>query len=215
MKINPSLTIAQTLPPKPVIHISELYGRARSRATAYRIMSSLERIGFVERKGGGYFALRDSLFQPFHVWPHLVPSLQALSQARYFGKTYKKGDVKVASEILEGMVTLDYRAYELTRLQAPGRLFVYVDDLDLAAKRLLDAGFSEGKRGKVVILPALGEFGNEIERVYLDCLAFGGRSSLDAIAIELKHGHKLVNRGAFPVHLVAKVTGDLSGPNGH
>lgn len=210
MKINPALTIAQTLPPKPVIHISELYGRARSRATAYRIMSSLERIGFVERKGGGYFALRDSLFQPFHIWPHLVPSLQALSQARYFGKTYKKGDIKVASELLKGMVTLDYRAYELTRLQAPGRLYVYVDDLDLAAKRLMDAGFSEGEKGKVAILPSVGSFDNEIERVYLDCLAKGGRNSLDAIAIELKHGHKLEKRGAFPAHLVRKVSEDLS-----
>lgn len=210
MKISPALAIAQTLPPKPVIHISELYGRARSRATAYRIMRSLERIGFAERRGGGYFALKDSLFQPFHVWPHLVPSLQALSQARYFGKTYKKGDIKTASELLKGVVTLDYRAYELTRLQPPGRLFVYVDDLDAAAKRLTDAGFSEGERGKVAILPAVGSFENEIERVYLDCLANGGRSSLDAIAIELKHGHKLEKRGAFPANLVAKVTEDLS-----
>ncbi len=210
MKINPALTIAQTLDPKPLNHISELYGRARSRATAYRIMNSLERLGFLERKGGGYFTVRDSLFQPYHVWEHLVPSLQSLSQVRYFGKTYKRSDATLASELLKGMVTLDYRAYELTRLQTPGRLFIYVDDLDKAAARLTAAGFSEGEKGKVAILPALGDFENEIQRVYLDCLAFGGRSSLDAIAIELKHGNRLAKRGAFPAHLVAKVSEDLA-----
>jgi hypothetical protein len=209
MKINPSLTVAQTLTPKPVHHVSELYDGARSRATAYRIMNELERIGFIEKQGSGYFTVKDSLFQPFHVWQHLVPSLQALSRARYFGKTNGKADVTAAAKLLKGIVTLDYRAYELTKLQPPGRFFIYVDDLEAAAEKLLQAGFTEGEEGKVAILPALGDFRNEIQRVYLDCLALGGRSWLDAIAIELKHGKQIAARGSFPTELVTRVSEEL------
>jgi hypothetical protein len=61
----------------------------------------------------------------------------------------------------------------------------------------------------VAILPKEGGFGNEIQRVYLDCLAFGGRSALDAVAIELLHGDQLSIRGEFPTDLVLKVREDL------
>jgi hypothetical protein len=61
----------------------------------------------------------------------------------------------------------------------------------------------------VAILPKEGGFENEIQRVYLDCLAFGGRSTLDAVAIELLHADQLSVRGEFPTDLVLKVREDL------
>ncbi len=54
-----------------------------------------------------------------------------------------------------------------------------------------------------------GGFENEVQRVYLDCLAFGGRSTLDAIAIELLQGDQLEVKGEFPTELVLKVREDL------
>ena len=77
-------------------------------------------------------------------------------------------------------------------------------------------GFSENKEGRVAILPVERErkgFENEIQRVYLDCLARGGSSTLDAIAIELLHGDEIAIRGEFPVDLVLKVREDLQKRN--
>jgi len=70
---------------------------------------------------------------------------------------------------------------------------------------------SEGTRGRVVILPRTGEFGSEIQRVYLDCIAYGGRSLLDAIAIEILHNEDLDHniRGTFKAEDVLKVREEL------
>ena len=71
--------------------------------------------------------------------------------------------------------------------------------------------FSEGRNGRVAILPKIGNFfQNEIQRVYLDCLAAGGRSLLDGVAIELLHSNELEVRGVFPIDLVEKVRDDLN-----
>jgi hypothetical protein len=150
------------------------------------------------------------VFQPYRLWPNLLPSLRAFKQARYFGRAYDDSDVNLARRLLKGFVTLDYRAYELTHFQTPHTFFVYVEDADRQAELLEQAGFSEGSKGRVAILPKEGDnFDNEIQRVYLDCLAFGGRSTLDAIAIELLYGDKLSIKGEFPIELVMKVRDDL------
>lgn len=109
-------------------------------------------------------------------------------------------------------MTLDYRSYELTGLQTPEKLFLYVGDQDSAANALKsDYDFSEGPRGKIAILPRLGGFfDNEIQRVYLDSLAAGGRNLLDAVAIELRYPDRLQIKGLFQVDLVEKVREDLS-----
>jgi len=147
------------------------------------------------------------------LWPYLVPSLQALKKARYFGRAYNESDVHFAQrKFPRAIVTLDYRAYELTKLQKPERLFLYVSDPENAADELMNERFSEGRSGRVAILPKIGNFfQNEIQRVYLDCLAAGGRSLLDAIAIELLHStSELEVRGVFPIDLVEKVRDDLN-----
>jgi hypothetical protein len=208
---KPSLTLVQVLGQRPVYHVSELFETAGSRATAYRLLSKLRELGFAsETRKRGYFTLRSSVFQPYRLWPNLLPSLRAFKQARYFGRAYDDSDVNLARRLLKGLVTLDYRAYELTHFQTPHTFFVYVEDADRQAELLEQAGFSEGSKGRVAILPKEGDnFDHEIQRVYLDCLAFGGRSTLDAIAIELLHGDKLSIKGEFPIEPVMKVRDDL------
>lgn len=209
--LRPELAIAQALGEKPVYRIDELLQVAGSRPTAYRTLGELRRVGFAKQVKKGYFTVRSSLFQPYYLWQHLIPSLDALKQARRFGRSYNTSDATVARQILNGTITLDYRAYELTGFQEPYSLFLYVDDLDSASAILRDNRFSEGTRGRVVILPRIGSFQDELQRVYLDCIAYGGRSTLDAIAIELLHSDELDPkvRGMFRSEDVLKVREEL------
>jgi hypothetical protein len=211
MMLKPELAIAQTIGEKPVYHMNDLSKITESRATAYRILSRLREAGFAEQVREGYFTLRSSLFQPFNLWQNLLPSLQSLKQARFFGLSYNENDVRLARQILKGIVTLDYRAYEITQLQSPHLFSIYVDNPDQAADKLKECKFSEGTKGRVVILPRTGEFGSEIQRVYLDCIAYGGRSLLDAIAIEILHNEDLDPniRGTFKAEDVLKVREEL------
>src|SRR6266849_2492034 len=216
MLLRPELVIAQTIGEKPVYHMNELSKITESRAKAYRILSKLREAGFAERAREGFFTLRSSLFQPFNLWSSLLPSLQALKQARFFGLSYNENDVRLARQILKGIVTLDYRAYEITKLQSPHLFFIYVDKADQAANMLKECKFSEGTKGRVVIIPRIGEFRNEIQRVYLDCIAYGGRSLLDAIAIEILHNEELDRniRGSFRAEDVLKVREELGAQPG-
>jgi hypothetical protein len=216
MLLRPELAIAQTIGEKPVYHINELSKITESRATAYRILSKLREAGFAERAREGFFTLRSSLFQPFNLWSSLLPSLQALKQARFFGLSYNENDVRLAREILKGVITLDYRANEITKLQSPHLFFIYVENPDQAANMLKKCNFSEGTKGRVVLLPRIGEFRNEIQRVYLDCIAYGGRSLLDAIAIEILHNEDLDPniRGTFKTEDVLKVREELDAQSG-
>ncbi len=209
MKIEPSLAIVQSLGSRPAYRVSELYQPAGSRATAYRVLDRLFELGLAERLNRGYFSIRTSAFQPYWLWPHLVPSLQSFKEARHFGKAYDESDVNYAKRTLQGFLSLDYRAHELTRLQTPRNYYLYVDRVDEAALGLKESGFSEGRAGRVAIMPKSGSFENEIQRVYLDCLAVGGRSTLDAIAIELLYGDRLAVKGEFQVDLITKVKEDL------
>jgi hypothetical protein len=58
-------------------------------------------------------------------------------------------------------------------------------------------------------LPSIGDFSNEIERVYLDCIVKGGRNMQDAIAIELLCGDHLTIKANFTVGAITKVQQDL------
>ncbi len=211
MTVEPRLAVTQTLGEKPIYHINDLQQSTGSRATAYRVLDELRELGFATPIKEGYFTLRTSLFQPYYLWPYLLPSLKALKQARYFGRSYNENDARLARKILNGKVTLDYRAYELTRLQEPHTLFLYEEDPDSAAATLKERRFWEGRRGRVAIIPHVGSFENELQRVYLDCIAYGGRNNLDAIAIELLYGEALDSRirGTFRSEDVVKVREEL------
>ncbi|QQG48420.1 MAG: hypothetical protein HY247_06665 [archaeon] len=210
--MKPELAVAQEMGEKPVYVLKELQQVTGSRATAYRTLRELREAGFAEQVKKGYFTVRSSLFQPFYLWETLAPSLSALKGARHFGRSYNESDVNAARQILKGTVTLDYRAYELTGLQEPYSFFIYVEDLDTASSILRKKMFWEGKRGRVVLLPRMGSLRNELQRAYLDCIAYGGRSTLDAIAIEILHGDALDSRvrGAFRSEDVLKVREDIA-----
>ena len=213
LEIPPSLAAAQKLDQSSLIHSTrELAATVGSISTAQRYVKLLENLGFITLLGRGRFAVRSSLFQPYSLWPFLVPSLQSLKKARYFGRSYNESDVHFAKRKFQDAIsTLDYRAYELTGLQTPEKLFLYVDDQDSIANILKGEKFREGPRGKIAILPRIGDFfDNEIQRVHLDSVAAGGRNLLDAVAIELRYPDELQIKGLFHVDLVEKVREDLS-----
>src|SRR5437899_12471045 len=133
MMLKPELAIAQTMGEKPVYHMNDLSKITESRATAYRILSRLREAGFAEQVREGYFTFRSSLFQPFYLWSNLLPSLQALKQARSFGLSYTENDVRLARHVSKGIVTLDYRAYEITRLQSTHLFSISVNNTHQSA----------------------------------------------------------------------------------
>jgi len=55
----------------------------------------------------------------------------------------------------------------------------------------------------------MGSFDNKVKRVFLDCLANGGRSVLDAVAIQLLYGDSIDVKARFPIEMVIKVQDDL------
>lgn len=204
-----ALTVVQKLPPKPVYSVKDLAGLAGSLSTAYKKLNELEEIGIVKRVKRGYFILKECVMQPISVIEHLTPSLRALKECRVFGKYYRETDVRTAQKLLDGFVTLDYKAYELTKFQTPSTFYVYADSMDDATKVLRENGFSEGTKGQVVLLPKYGYYDNAVQRVYLDCIARGGRSLLDAIAIAILYPAELKIKGHFPVDLIEKVREEL------
>jgi hypothetical protein len=141
----------------------------------------------------------------------LLPSLEALNRARRFGKYYNDSDIHFGRKnIHHKLITLDYKAWELTKFQYPLELYLYVEDIEKTADYLKKNRFSEGQKGRIVILPMIGDFQNETQRVYFDCIAKGGRSVNDAIAVELSYGDTLTQKANFPVESVRKVQEDLS-----
>ncbi|MEM3161235.1 MAG: hypothetical protein QXJ74_10685 [Nitrososphaera sp.] len=183
---------------------------AGSVPTAYRRLNALKSLG-IAKSNRGYFVLNTSILsQPPHLLPHLLPSLEALRRGRRFGRYYNDSDIRFAeNNTSDGLVTLDYKAWELTEFQYPMDFYVYTNDIDKLAIHLKNNQFKEGKKGHIVLLPMIGNFTNMLQRVYFDCIAKGGRSLQDAIAIELLHGDKFDIKGAFPIDLIQKVQSDL------
>jgi hypothetical protein len=201
---------AQRLDSKPVYTIKDAISIAGSARTAYRRLNDLKALGLAKYKRGSFILKSNVVSQPTNVIEKLLPSLIALSRARRFGRNYNDSDIRFAmNNVLDKFVTLDYKTYELTRFQTPLDLCIYVRDVDKVADFLKKKGFKEGKNGHVILLPKVGAFSNAIERVYLDCIANGERSTMDAIAIELLYEDRLSTRGLFPVQQVKKVQEDL------
>lgn len=201
---------AQRLESKPVYTIEDAISVAGSAKTAYRRLNDLKSLGLAKYKRGSFILKTSVVRQPANVIEKLRPSLVALNKARRFGRNYNDSDIRFAiNNISDKCVTLDYKAYELTKFQTPLDLYIYVENVDEVADFLKRKAFREGKNGHIVLLPKIGDFSNEIERVYLDCIANGERSTADAIAIELLYEDNVSIRGLFPVHLVKKVQEDL------
>lgn len=207
-----AVLFASQLDYKPVYSIkNDAIPLAGTAPTAYKILHNLESLGLAKITRSMFQINTSVVYQPLHVIKKLQPSLVALQQARRFGKYYTQYDINFVNKHLSGkfLKTLDYAAWELTRYQTPQDLFIYVKDVETATKFLVDSGFSEGKNGRIILLPKTGSFANMIERVYLDCIASGGRSTLDAVAIELLYKNKLTVQGRFTVEQITKVLEDL------
>lgn len=201
---------AQRLDSKPVYTMQDAISVAGSAKTAYRRLNDLKTLGLARYRRGSFIIKSSVVSQPANVIEKILPSLTALSRARRFGRNYNNADIRFAmNNIADKFVTLDYRAYELAKFQTPLDLYIYVQDVDRVAGFLKEKGFREGRNGHVILLPRIGDFYNEVERVYLDCIANGERSTLDAIAIELLYEDRLSTRGLFPVQLVKKVQEDI------
>ena len=201
---------AQLLDSKPVHTMQDAILVAGSTRTAYRRLNDLKALGLAKYRRGSFILKSSVVSQPANVIEKLLPSLIALSRGRRFGRNYNDSDIRFAmNNIADKFVTLDYRAYELAKFQTPLDLHIYVQDVGKVAGFLKEKGFREGRNGRVVLLPEIGDFANEIERVYLDCIANGERSTMDAIAIELLYEDRLGTRGLFPVQQVKKVQEDL------
>lgn len=211
-KVAPGLLFAQGLAPMPVYSIKRHGAKtAGSEKTAYRRIKSLASLGLATFHRGQFSIKKEAVSQPLDVIEKMLPSLLALKQARRFGRSYNKADINfvLGHKLDSTIVTLDFRAWSLTRFQFPNDLYVYVDDIESGTEFLKDSGFSKGDRGHVILLPKIGSFENEVERTYLDCIANGGRSILDAVALQLIYPEKITVKGRFPVEVVAKVQEDM------
>jgi hypothetical protein len=185
-----------------------------STSTVYRRLRSLETVGLAKLNRGKFQIKTSVISQPSNILKKLMPSLISLKQARRFGRSYSHSDIKFSMDnIQDKFVTLDYAAWNLTKFQLPSDLFIYVEDVEKTANFLGKNNFSEGKRGHVILLPKIGDFSNEIERVYLDSIANGERSMLDAIAIQLLHGDKITTKGLFSIDDIKKVEEDMPTDN--
>jgi len=204
-----AVSFAQEFSDRPVYRIKEdAIPLAGSLFTAYRRLHLLESLNLAKLGRNQFEIKTDVVSQPLHVLKKLLPSLIALKNAKRFGKYYTESDITFARKNIPRQIltTLDYAVWDITKYQTPSNFYVYVNDLDAASKFLKEeSGFSEGSNGRVVLLPPVGDLENKIERIYLDCIANGGRNSLDAIAIELQHGDQLTTRAHFPIEYVKKV----------
>lgn len=201
---------AQKLPSRPIYNLKELNFEFSER-TAYRRIKKLSELGLVNYKRGYFTIKREVVAQEVGVLEKLIPSFIALTQARRFGRSYNVTDINFVMKNMpkDSMVTLEHSAYRLTKFQFPHDFHVYVTDIKKATRFLKKNNFSEGKKGNIVLMQKIGSFENEIERVFLDCLAKGGRSMMDAIAIQIKYKDKIKTPARFTTEMVLKVQEDL------
>ena len=175
--------------PRAVIHrIRDMPSAAGvSEATARRRVDELAGMGLADHWNGSFTVRHDVVRHPIEVLAAMRPSLLALGRARRFSRRKNNADVAFARKHLPpgSFVTLDYPLARLTGYQSAWWYYACVDDPVAFASLLEDDGFSEDRMGRVVVAPKIGAFDNEKERLLLDCLADGGRSYCDAIALLL------------------------------
>lgn len=211
-KAKDAIGFAQELPPSPIYNLYNLESTIHlSTKTIKRRIVQLESLGLADYNRGKFTIKREVISQPYIVLQNIIPSLIALKRARRFGRYYKSTDINFMKKHLPkgSIITLDHKAHELTKYQTPLNLYVYVDNVEKTSKLLKTHGFREGKRGNIILLPKIGSFKNQIERVFLDCVANGGRSFLDAAAIMLTHKDMIKTRVRFAGDTILKVQEDL------
>ena len=211
-KIDRAISFAQAFTGKLVYSVKkDAKKEAGSLPTAYHRLRTLEQIGLAKLNRDVFQIQSNVVSQPRPIIKKIIDSLMSFKNARRFGRSYNEYDINFAKKYLPGkfLTTLDYATWELTKYQTPSEFFVYVEDVEKSANFLLENDFNEGKNGNVILLPKLGNFDNPIERIYLDCIAKGGRNTLDGIALELNYGDSITEKGLFSLNSVKKVQEDL------
>jgi hypothetical protein len=201
----------QALPQKLLYSVKEdAVPIAGSKETAYRRLAVFRNMGIIDLRNGHFSVNHSITRQPYYFIEKLLPSIHALKNARRFGRSYNEADVRFVKKNIpdNSFVTLDFKAWDLTKFQEPVDLYIYSDVAEFA-DFLKESGFSEGARGHIVLMPKPDMIENEVERVYYDSIAKGGRGVLDAIALELLYPDKIKHKGQFPVELVTKVQEDM------
>jgi len=205
-----ALLFAQALQPRPIYKVKDVAKNVHERTVRRRI-KKLTEIGLAQYNRGQFTIKEEVIAQPISVLEKLVPSFTAFMQARRFGKTYGLSDNNFMIKNLpkNAIITLDYSAHKMTNFQSAQDLYLYVDDIEETVQFLKNNNFREGTKGSVVILPKIGSFENLTERVFLDCIAKGGRSMMDAIAIQLKYKDEINIKARFTTDMLLKVQEDL------
>jgi hypothetical protein len=205
-----ALLFAQELQPRPIYKVKDVAKNVHERTVRRRI-KKLTEIGLAQYNRGQFTIKEEVIAQPISVLEKLVPSFTAFMQARRFGKTYGLSDNNFMIKNLpkNAIITLDYSAHKMTNFQSAQDLYLYVDDIEETVQFLKNNNFREGTKGSVVILPKIGSFENLTERVFLDCIAKGGRSMMDAIAIQLKYKDEINIKARFTTDMLLKVQEDL------
>jgi hypothetical protein len=195
---------------KPVYTTKEAISIASSKSEAYRLLEVLRYLGIIKYTRR-YFTINTTLVsQSINLIEKILPSLEALSRGKRFARYYDESDINFAMKnVNHKLVTLDYAAWELTKYQSTLDYYVYVKDVEQTVTYLKENKFHEGQKGHVIILPMIGDFTNELQRIYFDCLAYGGRSIQDAVAIELLFRDRLSYKASFPIELIQKIEEDL------
>jgi len=205
-----ALLFAQELQPRPIYKVKDVAKNVHERTVRRRI-KKLTEIGLAQYNRGQFTIKEEVIAQPISVLEKLVPSFTAFMQARRFGKTYGLSDNNFMIKNLpkNAIITLDYSAHKMTNFQSAQDLYLYVDDIEETVQFLKNNNFREGTKGSIVILPKIGSFENLTERVFLDCIAKGGRSMMDAIAIQLKYKDEINIKARFTTDMLLKVQEDL------
>jgi hypothetical protein len=205
-----ALLFAQELQPRPIYKVKDVAKNVHERTVRRRI-KKLTEIGLAQYNRGQFTIKQEVIAQPISVLEKLVPSFTAFMQARRFGKTYGLSDNNFMIKNLpkNAIITLDYSAHKMTNFQSVQDLYLYVDDIEETVQFLKNNNFREGTKGSIVILPKIGSFENLTERVFLDCIAKGGRSMMDAIAIQLKYKDEINIKARFTTDMLLKVQEDL------
>ena len=212
-----ALYCVRKLPHKTIYRVDDIVKLTDlSVKTVNEKLQLLSKYWLVFSKTKNTFMMYDDVIaQPNTVFQKITPSLISYKHSRWFGRKHDQTDVDFAMKHMppNSLVTLDYKAAELTSYQYPRQFYVYVDDVEVFASLLKRNGFVEEDKNiksRVILLPKIGSFENYLERVFLDCVAAGGRDFMDAIAIMALYGHKIKQKTIeFPDWAVDKVLEDL------
>ena len=191
---NKAMAFAYLLPRAESHRIRDMPSVAGvSEATARRRVDELAGMGLAVRRKGAFTVHHDAICQPIEVLDAMRPSLLALGRARRFGCGGGSTGIALARRRLPpgSFVTLDYPLARLTGYGPARDYCACVDDPDAYASLLERGGLREDGAGRVVVMPKLGRFDNKRVRLFLDCLAAGGRWYGGAIALCVIYGDTL------------------------